>query len=190
MTGAILSGGKSRRMGKDKAFIPVDGAAIIERALAVFREVFDDVIIIANDIPSYERLSTPVFADIIQGGGSLGGIYTALIHSKTANVFVAACDMPFLDASAIKKITGTGGTYDAVVPFIDGRFHPMHAMYSKRCLPVMEDMIKSGDLKIHDLLEKVRVKKLTLDDFGAIPIERSVANINTPDELGKITGEK
>lgn len=189
MTGAVLSGGMSRRMGFNKAFITIDGVTIIERTLGVFKSVFADVFIVANDIPLYERLSTPVFADIISGGGSLGGIYTALFHSKTENVFVAACDMPFLDPLAIKKVVATGGVYDVVLPFTGGMLHPLHAMYSRRCTPVMEEMIKGGNLKITDFLDKVRVKRLTIEDFGAIQIERSVENVNTKDELIKVEGK-
>lgn len=189
MTGAILAGGQSRRMGFNKAFIKVDGTTIIERAIGVFRKEFDQVYIVANDIQLYESLDVRVYADLIKGAGSIGGIYTALFHSPTDFVFVAACDMPFLDAASIKKITEAAkGDSDAVVPFIGGRFHPLHAAYSRKCMKPMERMIRDGKLRINDLLEGIRVRALSEKDFKGLPIEKSVENVNTKEDLTRIGG--
>ncbi|MBI5587613.1 MAG: molybdenum cofactor guanylyltransferase [Deltaproteobacteria bacterium] len=187
MTGAILAGGLSRRMGSNKAFIKIDGTTIIERSVKLFREGFDDFFIVANDLLLYERLSVRVVSDIIKGAGSLGGIYTAVFHSKDDRVFVTACDMPSLDLKSIKKTAEvTLGGFDAIVPFIGGRFHPMHAVYSRRCLKPVKAMIDEGNLRVNDLFERVRVKKLTEDHFKGLPIESSVENINTREDLIRI----
>lgn len=194
MTGAVLAGGKSRRMGSNKAFIEIEGESIIKRVLKVIKSVFDgtntgtntdsNTIIVADGVLLYEGLSTRVVADIFKGAGSLGGVYTALFHSTGGYVFVAACDMPFIDRGCIKKvIKERGGAYDAFIPFVDGRYHPMHALYSKRCMRPIESMIKEGNLRITDLIERIRVKKLTEDDFNGLPIRASVMNINTMEEL-------
>ncbi|TAN62740.1 molybdenum cofactor guanylyltransferase, partial [bacterium] len=84
MTGAILAGGKSVRMGFNKALIKTNDETIIERTIRLFKGIFDHTFIVANDVLLYENLDTPIFADIHKGAGSLGGIYTALVHSKTA----------------------------------------------------------------------------------------------------------
>ena len=186
MTGAILAGGQSRRMGSNKALIKVDGETIIERTVRVFKKIFDDTIIIANDPLAYEDLSTRIYTDIHKGAGALGGVYTALFHSSSQYTFVAACDMPLLDEASIRVIIGRAGL-DAVVPYVDGRFHPMHALYSRRCMRAIEEMIKDGDLKINNLLERVMVRKLTVDDFKGAAIWASVENINTPEDLSRIT---
>lgn len=185
-TGAILAGGKSVRMGFNKALINTDGEAIIARTIRLFKGIFDATFIVANDVLLYEGLDTPVFADIYKGAASLGGVYTALFHSKDNYTFVAACDMPLLDPAAIRKVLSSVNSTDACVPFINGQFHPMHAAYSKRCLKPIEEMIKSNDLRIHALFEKIRVKKLCLEDFNGIPVEKSVENVNTREDLKRL----
>ncbi len=188
MTGAILAGGKSRRMGFNKAFIKINDETIIERSLRLFKKEFDEVYIVANDPLLYENLDVRVVSDIIRGAGSLGGVYTAILHAKGDFVFVAACDMPYLDGAAIRKILKSKGRFDAVVPFINNRYHPMHALYSRKCLHSIESMIKEGDLRITGLFERIRAKKLLENDFKGLHIEASIENINTREDLLKLEG--
>ncbi len=184
MTGAILSGGKSRRMGFNKAFIRINDETIIERSLTLFKSIFDHVFIVANDIALYENLDARVYSDIYKDAGSLGGVYTALFHADGGWAFVTACDMPYLNDRVIRKILNVPlKGYEAVVPFINGRYHPMHALYSKKCLKPIESMIKEGNLRINDLLDIIKVKKLSETDFGDLPITASVENINTREDL-------
>ncbi len=187
MTGAILAGGKSRRMGFNKAFIRINDETIIERSLKLFKNVFDDVFIVSNDILLYESLDARVYSDIYKDAGSLGGVYTALFHSKGDWAFVAACDMPYLDTQTIRKILDSPRKgYEAVVPFINDRYHPMHALYSKKCLKPIESMIKEENLRVTDLFERIKAKKLFEDDFGDLTIAASVENINTKEDLLKM----
>lgn len=189
MTGVILAGGQSRRMGSNKAFIEIDGVPIIERALGVFKAVFDDVFIAAGDVLLYANLDTRVVADVFPGAGGIGGVYTALFHSTDNMVFVAACDMPFLDPACIKRVLDEKkvmGRFEAAAPFIGNRAHPMHALYSRRCMKPIEAMIKEGNLRINDLLSRIRVKQLTEEAFGGLPIAESVENVNTREELRRV----
>jgi molybdopterin-guanine dinucleotide biosynthesis protein A len=195
MTGAILAGGLSRRMGFNKAFIKLNHETIIERSVRLFKGLFDETLVVTSTAVPYELLSTRVVTDIYKGAGSLGGIYTALFHSPGEYVFVAACDMPGLDPGAISAVlkaqktsndTAKGG-FDAFIPFINDRYHPMHAIYSKSCMKPIEAMIKQGDLKISNLIEKIRVKPLVEDDLEGAPIAASIENINTREELERIS---
>ncbi len=170
-------------MGFNKAFIKVGGQTIIERSVKLLSLAFDEVSIIADDTLLYEGLGVRVWADAIKGAGSLGGIYTALFHSPAPKVFVTACDMPYLDLETVKKTVSLSAGGDASVPFINGRFHPMHAVYSKRCMKPIEEMIKAGDLRINALLEKLDTRKLTEEDYRGLPIASSVENINTKEDL-------
>ncbi|MBI5344390.1 MAG: molybdenum cofactor guanylyltransferase [Deltaproteobacteria bacterium] len=157
MTGAILAGGMSRRMGFNKALLKLNNETIIERTVRLFKEVFDETVIVANDPLLYEDLSTRIVTDIYKGAGSMGGIYTALFHCAPDNcyVFVAACDMPNLNKDAIQAvIKNADKKFDAVIPFVSGRAHPMHGLYSKGCLKPIESMIRQGNLKISELLDK------------------------------------
>lgn len=186
MTGVILAGGRSRRMGFNKAFIEIDGSTIIERALGVFRDVFDEVFIAAGDVLVYADLDVAVVSDVIKDAGSLGGVYTALVHAKSDRVFVAACDMPFLDAACIRRVIKTQGKFDAVTPVISGRPHPMHTLYTRRCMKHIEAMIKEGNLRITDLFDRVRTRQLTEDEFKGLDIRGSIVNVNTREELNAV----
>lgn len=183
MTGAILSGGQSRRMGFNKAFIKLGNETLIERAVGVFSPLFSETILIANDIPLYQDLGVTVYSDLIKGAGSLGGIFTALFHSTSDHTFVAACDMPFLDARCIERVLKDRGKAECVIPFIGGRLHPLHALYSKKCMKEIEGAIREGDLRITALFDRIRTRRLTEDDFKGLPIALSVENINTREEL-------
>lgn len=184
MTGAVLAGGQSRRMGTNKALLKIDGTTIIERVVSVLCNVFDEVVIIANDPAPYSFQGIKVYPDIHVGAGSLGGLYTAIVRSGSPFTFVTACDMPFLDTECIKRLLSIPRQgYDALVPSIGGRPHPMHGLYSKSCAGVAEEMIKGGNLRVNDMLEKIHVKMLTEADFTGLPIATSVENVNTKEDL-------
>lgn len=173
----------SRRMGYNKAFIEYEGRSIISRAADVMSAVFENPVIIANDIPLYSHLGLPVYPDEIQNAGSLGGIHTALHRSTTDYVFVVACDMPWLDQRAIRRVIDAIDGSDSVIPFISGRLHPMHAAWSRGAIGRVEARIKEGNLRINDLLASLTLRRLTIDFFDGVPIERSVENVNTREDL-------
>lgn len=181
-SGAILAGGQSRRMGFNKAFLELEGSTVIARAVHVMTAVFSSPVIIANDTTLYGHLGLPVYPDIIKDAGSLGGIYTALYHSKDY-AFVVACDMPWLDPGCVRRVLDNVDGEDCVIPFISGRLHPMHAAWSKGCMNEIEAMINQGNLRINDLLKRLSIKRLTEEHFGGLPIERSVENVNTRQDL-------
>lgn len=183
ISGAILAGGKSRRMGFNKAFIEIDGRSIISRAASVMSAVFGDPVIIANDPALYAGLGLPIIPDEVQGAGSLGGIHTALHHSRTEYVFIVACDMPWLDETCIRRVIDAVDGSDCVVPFISGRLHPMHAAWSRQALAPLAEAISRGELRINDMLAKLSIKRLTAGHFNGMPIERSVENVNTREDL-------
>jgi molybdopterin-guanine dinucleotide biosynthesis protein A len=187
MTGVVLAGGMSSRMGFNKAFIRLeDGRTLIERGLDVLKGVFDDVFIVANDVLLYEGLDARVASDVYKGAGSLGGIYTALFHSRSDYTFVAACDMPCLDPASIRRLVRLSPGFDAVVPFAGGRLHPLHAVYSRRCLKPINEMIATGDLKIGALLDRVRTRRAEAGEFEGADIVASVENINTREDLARL----
>ncbi len=170
-------------MGFNKAFIKVDGLTIIERSVKLLLPLFDNLNIIANDTQLYSGLGVEVIPDAIEGAGSLGGIYTALLRSPAERVFVSACDMPYLDAACVLATVARSDGAVAAVPYISGRFHPMHAVYSRACEHVMLEMINAGDLRINALLTKINTRMLTEADYAGCPISASVENINTAQDL-------
>jgi molybdopterin-guanine dinucleotide biosynthesis protein A len=154
MTGVVLAGGKSSRMGRDKAALEFDGQLLVGRCVAVLRECFPEVLVIRQDD--------------LPGLGPIGGLLTAL--RRAPEIFVVACDMPFLDAALIREMAAQLAGYDAVA--IPGE--PLHAAYSARILPLVEAQIAAGDYSLQRLLSKLRVRTVR-----AAP----VTNVNTPEEL-------
>ncbi|MBI5328170.1 MAG: molybdenum cofactor guanylyltransferase [Deltaproteobacteria bacterium] len=186
MTAIILAGGKSSRMGFNKAFIDIGGQNIINRTISLFKELFDEIILVVNNTADYEELDIPTVTDIFKGAGSLGGIYTGLFHASSEHSFVAACDMPFLSSEVISRMIQVSGSCNAAVPFIMGRYHPLHAVYSKKCLKPIEEMIKNKDLRITNLFQKVNIKKLDEKNWLlSEQVSSSLDNINTKEDLNR-----
>ncbi|MBA5867687.1 MAG: NTP transferase domain-containing protein [Nitrospira sp. CR1.3] len=186
VTGVLLAGGKSRRMGEDKRFLHVGERTLLESGLEVLRSVFQEIlIIIAQDSPELAA-DAPVIRDLVPDCGSLGGLYTGLKEATTDDIFVAACDMPFLDSKTIRYFVDLRGDADVAMANFRNQLHPMHALYSRRCLSVIEGMIAAGQLKIQDMLRhpSLRVRIVTEVDLKAIdPDGRSFRNVNTPADL-------
>ena len=184
MTGIILTGGKSSRMGRNKAFLKINGDVIIERIVRLFKEIFDEVILVTNSPDEYKYLNTRIVSDIYPHGGSLIGIYSGLYHSSSQYSFAAACDMPFLKKAFIEYLIKQRDNYDIVIPFSKDGQEPLHAIYSKTCLKPMEDQIKKDALKIVDILPRLSVCYVKEDEITPFDPEfTSFINVNTPSEL-------
>jgi len=189
ITGIILAGGKNRRMGKNKAFLEVNGERIIDRTRNLFRELFDEVLLVTNSLPDYLDLNLRMVADLYTGKGALGGIYTGLFHAAHSHAFVAACDMPFLNKDLIRHLIDLSPGYDIVIPKTQDGLQPLHAIYSQKCLPFMEELIRQDNLKIIDFFH--RVKKREVPNEEILPLDPTLAsflNVNTPEELARIKG--
>ena len=186
VTGILLAGGESRRMGEDKRYLVVGEQTLLERGLGVLRSTFQEVlVVIAQDSPQLV-VDARVVRDLIPDCGSLGGLYTGLIQATTSYIFVVACDMPFLDQAVIAQFTSRRATADIVMAKIEARLHPMHALYGKRCLPIVERMIRARQLKIQEMVShaSLRVRYVTEADLLTIdPSGRSFQNVNTPADL-------
>jgi molybdenum cofactor guanylyltransferase len=186
VTGILLAGGKSRRMGEDKRYLVVGEQTLLERGLYVLRSVFREVlVVIAQDSPPL-GIDARVVRDLLPDCGSLGGLYTGLVQATTPCVFVVACDMPFLDPAVITRFTNRRITADLVMAKLAARLHPMHALYGKRCLPVMEQMIRARQMKIQEMVSyaSIRVQYVTEADLLTVdPSWRSFYNVNTPEDL-------
>jgi molybdopterin-guanine dinucleotide biosynthesis protein A len=186
VTGILLGGGKSRRMGMDKRHLSVGDRTLLERSLSALSRVFHEVfVVIAQDSPALE-IATPVLRDLVPECGSLGGLYTGLRQSCTPYVFVVACDMPFLDPRVIRRFLHRKDEWDIVMAKQQGRLHPMHALYSRQCLPVIEEMVRTRDFKIQRMVThpSLRVRIVEEADLRAIdPEGHGLMNVNTPADL-------
>jgi molybdenum cofactor guanylyltransferase len=188
MTGIVLAGGENRRMGVDKAFLPVAGMPMIEHVLRALRKSVERIIIVTNSPGAYASYDAVVITDACDKRGPLTGIYSGLLHSRDEFNVVVACDMPFLNSRLLSYMTGLAGEYDAVLPKIGDFIEPLHAVYRRGLLQVIEDHIKRDQRKIRGILTGLRVRHVTekeIDRFD--PLRRSFINLNTPEEYEEAT---
>jgi molybdopterin-guanine dinucleotide biosynthesis protein A len=184
MTGIILAGGKSTRMGEDKAFIEVGEVPLFERAYRVLREIFSEIIIVANDARPFENYEARLQKDIISDKGALGGLYTGLFHSQSHHAFCAACDMPLLNPRLIKYMAEERDEYDVIIPRTRDGLHPLHAIYSKRCLNPMRQLLNRDDLRIVNFFPQVTVRYIEEMEIRELdPHMRSLISVNTEEEM-------
>lgn len=186
--GVLLAGGKSRRMGTDKRFLRLNGQTLFHRALSVFESLFDEIlIVVAEPLPSSIHVRHRVVVDLIPNCASLGGLYTGLSLSKSERVFVAGCDMPFLNPALIRYLVAQSEN-DVVIPNPAGQLQPMHAVYSKACLPYFQQMIDSKILSIQEVLQNpgLKVKCVPEADLRrSDPELLSFLNLNTPEDADR-----
>jgi len=185
ISGILLAGGKSRRMGGvNKALLKVGGRRIIERAADALTRVFGEVIVITNTPDDFSFLGLPLFQDVRPGLGSLGGLYTGLKVCSGNALFLVACDMPFVNTVIIDHMMLVSRGHDVTIPRIGGWLEPMHAIYSRRCLPYVERLLDNRDLKIINLFHSVDVLELDEEQFRHLdPDFHFIMNLNTPEDL-------
>lgn len=186
MTGLIIAGGKSRRLGIDKRFLDIGGRTCLQRVLDVYHGIFDEILIVADAVEPFKSLGARVVVDLIPGRATLGGLYTGLYYAAGERVFAAAADMPWINPAAIRIVLEQACSGDIVIPDVEGKLQPMHAVYSKACLPVLRTLVEGGTLKVQELCNcpELRVHRIPHSEFmAADPELRSFFNINTPDDL-------
>ncbi len=187
VSGIVLAGGESRRMGRvNKALLDVGGVRIIERVTVSLAKVVNEILLITNALKDFEFLGFPMLPDIAPGYGALGGLYTGLRSCQGAYGFLVACDMPFLDVRVMRHMVAliAGHDVDVVVPRIGGHLEPLHAIYSRACIPHIERLMAAGELKIADFFRQVDVLEVPEQVLAAFdPDLRFVMNINTPEDL-------
>jgi molybdopterin-guanine dinucleotide biosynthesis protein A len=185
VSGIVLAGGRSRRMGGiNKALLRIKDRSIVERACDVLSGLFPEVIVITNSFDDFRFLGLPMFSDLIPGKGSLGGLYTGLTACTHEKAFLVACDMPFLNREAILHMVRQIRDHDVVIPRIGGYLEPLHAAYSRKCLPHIEELLGKGDLKIIDFVHTVNVLEIAEQDLRRFdPQLRFILNLNTPEDF-------
>jgi molybdopterin-guanine dinucleotide biosynthesis protein A len=183
ISAAILAGGRATRFGgADKAALPIGGARIIDRQLAVLAGIAADVLIVANDPVRYAAFQIPVIPDAVPGAGALGGVYTALQAAGADAVIVLACDLPFVTRALVERmIAELQPDDDAVMPRSARGLEPLCAIYRRRAAPVLRARIDRGALQVSDVTRELRVRELGPDALAAYdPDGRLFVNVNTP----------
>jgi len=184
VSGVILAGGQSRRMGFNKAFLEVGGRPIIERVIEKVALISKEILLVTNTPDEYAHLGYPALPDAYPGMGALGGIYSGLKAARNPYALVVACDMPFLSAPLLRYMTLLAPGHDAVVPRTDKGIEPLHALYSKACLPAMEQLLDKNKLRIIAFYSQVRVRYVEQEEIETLdPKHLSFFNVNSPADL-------
>ena len=185
VSGVILAGGKSRRMGgSPKALLPFGGRPLIQHIAETLVSILPDCLVVTNSPEVYGFLGLPMVGDVYPEGGSLGGIYSGLRAVSGDAAFCAACDMPFLSSGLIRYLAGRAGEADVVIPEAAGELQTLHAVYAGTCLGPMERRLSVGRLKITGFFDEVRVLRVP-EEVVARFEDPALAfmNLNTPDDL-------
>ena len=191
ITGIILSGGKSIRMGENKAFIEIEGVPIIHTIYTLFKDLFQEVIIVANQKELFSNFNSKIYSDLLPNKGVLGGLYTGLFYSTFNYSFCVACDMPFIKISLVQYLIQRIKDEDVIVPRTKDGLQPLHAFYSKNCLDPIKKIIEQGKYKVIDFYSMVNVKIVEENDFVSLdPFMESFINVNTPEELLSVIRDK
>jgi len=187
-TGIILAGGKNTRMGENKAFLEINGERLIDKTMDIFKRIFADIVIVTNDPLSYIEFSDAVIVtDIYKEKGPLGGIYTGLFYSKNNYAFVCPCDMPFLNKDFVEYLLAQTEKYDVIVPKTAEGYQPLHAVYSRNCLPSIKRLLLMDKLKITGFYRDMRVLAISEERIRPFNVEgRLFLNLNTPGDMEKI----
>jgi len=178
-------------MGKNKAFIEIDGVPIIQRIYNLFKTIFSEILIVTNEVELFQDLEAKIHRDLFPHQGALGGLYTGIYYSSFPHAFCVACDMPFLKGPVIRYLIEKMEHYDVVVPRAKDGLQPLHAIYSKNCLDPIRKIMEHKQFKIIDFYPMVKVNIVEENEFRSLDLAReSFLNVNTPEQLRLIKKPK
>lgn len=193
ITGLILAGGKSSRMGKNKALLPIGDKTAVERIVQALSEWTDSQVISADEAETYLFTGLPVAVDLHPGEGPLAGLEAGMEKEQADWYLAAACDMPLIRPEVVKYLTGKIKTseYQAVLPVINGRRQPLLAAYRADCLPVLKNCLSDGERSLKAFFDKINFDIITESDMIEAGIkketvEASFFNMNHPEEYDKL----
>lgn len=189
ITGAILAGGKSARMGKDKALLELDGRTFIERIAMTLGKVFPEVIVIADRTKRYDFLSLPAYRDIFHNRGPLAGIHSALVHAPTELVFITSCDVPLLSPSVIRRVVRYSSRARVVLLSGGNSLQPLCGLYHRSCLPVIERHLSRGQYSVQGCLRDLDTFSLSLRTEMLDEVSHALTNVNTPSDYKRVQRE-
>ena len=187
MDALILAGGENRRFQSHKGLADIKGKRIIETISELLKKYFTTVYISTNTPEIFFYLGMPMIGDIVEQRGPMVGIYSSLVCTGAPELFVAACDMPFIKAEVVELITGKYHGQDALLPLFQGRPQPLLGIYSHHGAAVMKERIGRTRKALWDLLQEMAVQYIHEEEIAAAdPEGRSFVNINTLEEYKEL----
>jgi molybdopterin-guanine dinucleotide biosynthesis protein A len=188
ISAAIMAGGRSRRMGRNKALLLYEGKPLIAHVYETLQTLFEDIFLVTNDPSLFDYLPCAKISDRVPGKGPISGVDAALRHSRHPYVLVVGCDTPFLSPSLLKLLIGNAVEVDLVIPYGPKGPEPLCAVYGKKCLPRIEESIRKGNFTLVELGKGLRTREVLLEEVATVdPDFRSFRNINTPGDYQTLT---
>lgn len=185
ITGIILAGGKSSRMGTDKGLITLEGITFTERIISAMNPLVKSIIIVSNT-SEYDGFGYQRIEDVIKDSGPLAGLYTGLHYSKTEYNLVLSCDVPLINSKILKKLVAEMDYTSDVIQFqSQGKTIPLVAFYRKRCMYTCLELLEQGEKRLRVAIDHLNTKTIAIDS----KMELYVKNINTKNELNDIQNE-
>lgn len=198
VTGIVLAGGRSRRLGSDKRLLRLWGAAgptLLERAVATLAPLCSEVVVVLNDPEGWPTLPARLVRDHYADAGPLGGIFTGLQHCRTPFALLVAADMPLLKPELLEAMLRRPRSFDALVPRSpdpgatrnSAGLEPLLAIYSRACLPTFAQALEGGERQVSAALAPLDVAIVEGDEIRRHdPEGHSFRNINTPEQLAEV----
>jgi molybdenum cofactor guanylyltransferase len=188
ISGIILAGGRSLRLGHDKVLEKIGNTSLLERVVSRIDSFSKKIIIVTAQERTFAPLTkhpkVKIVSDILPGQGSLGGIYTGLVESSSFYNLVVAADMPFLNESLLRYMIEKSDGYDFVLPRVNDLFEPLHAVYSRNCIAPIKSILEQGKKVIIELFDYVKVRYIDTEEVERFdPKHLSFFNINTREDL-------
>ncbi|MBM4287500.1 MAG: molybdenum cofactor guanylyltransferase [Deltaproteobacteria bacterium] len=188
ITGAVLGGGRSRRLGRDKASLPLNGRPLACWVATVISPLVEECWLITNQPLSHLCLGLPLLTDLVPGRGALGGLLTAMLVARGSHVLLSACDTPFLRPALLTAMLDQAGqgSLDAVVCRSSRGLEPLPGVFNCRILSRVQTQLQSGDLRLRTLLADCRTRVLPPEEVALYDAgELSFFNINTGEEAAQ-----
>ena len=181
VTGIVLAGGASRRMGRNKAFLTLGERSLIAIVIDQIAKVCTEVLVVASDVRPYAGIGTRLVPDHYRQVGVLGGLHAGLMAARCELALVVGCDMPFLDPALLRAFVGWAHGFDAVVLKRGEYVDPLHAAYRRACLPAITAAIRDNNRRVVSFFPHIRTRYVTAEEVAAIdPTFLSFRNVNTP----------
>lgn len=185
VTGIILAGGKSSRMGAEKGLQPVCGKPLISYAIEALNSLCDEIII-SSSSDAYDGFGFKIIADEFPGIGPMGGIYSSLKQSTSAKNLILSCDLPFVTHQLMDYILQQSGKFEVAVPWEGGRhYEPLCGFYNRMVLEKMKSFIEKGNYKLPDLFEEININRLIINEKTVVYQPNLFLNVNTSSDLLK-----
>jgi molybdopterin-guanine dinucleotide biosynthesis protein A len=185
VTGIILSGGKSTRMGQEKGLIELNGKPMIQLVIENLYPICDQILISANE-KGYEHFDYPVHKDVISNIGPVGGIITCLNHSTNQKNIVISCDLPFASTTLIQKLLDLSGDYEITLPKSGQYYQPLCAIYSKDVYIRLRSFVSGGVYSLISIITELHAQVIEEGDIAEFDLAKELKNINSPDDLDNL----